>query len=147
MPFTPWPFGVSLSCAICDRIQYITTAAIKMKSAFVSNIQLPALARYPKGCFWFFFHKKNEVRIRLKFGILISCHVDIDLPKPQFLLFYVFGWLIDSFQIIGSLNYPLNLPLQLQIRLVLRKLLELHHNSNQHSLNVVSGWEVVRQVT
>jgi hypothetical protein len=25
MPFTPWPSGVSLSCAICDRIQYITT--------------------------------------------------------------------------------------------------------------------------
>jgi hypothetical protein len=24
MPFTPWPSGVSLSCAICDRIQYIT---------------------------------------------------------------------------------------------------------------------------
>jgi hypothetical protein len=25
MPFTPWPFGVSLSCTICDRIQYIIT--------------------------------------------------------------------------------------------------------------------------
>jgi hypothetical protein len=25
MPFAPWPSGVSLSCAICPRIKYITT--------------------------------------------------------------------------------------------------------------------------